>query len=125
MKEWKFLGGELRAVEGDVASFRAQTGAINLVGEGPCCLMKVLRVPMRWQPWKLRLQINQAIKKQLQTEGEKFNFVPTSEGLTTPAIFNLLTTFNQSLLERERIVNRLGPKHPDLEVIDKQLVQPA
>jgi tyrosine-protein kinase Etk/Wzc len=115
------LGGELRAVEGDVASFRAQTGAINLAGEGAMLLSETSSSTNELVALDAQLQIATAIKSQLQMDGAKFNFVPTSEGLTTPAIFNLLSTFNTLLLERERLIIRLGAKHPDIELIEKQL----
>lgn len=115
------LGSELRAVEGDVASFRSQTGAINLAGEGAILMTENSQRSNELTAMEAQLEISKAIREQLLREGSKFEFVPTSDGLSSQALLSLLNTFNQLLLERERLINRFGPKHPDIELIERQL----
>jgi tyrosine-protein kinase Etk/Wzc len=115
------LGGELRVVEGEVASFRSQTGAIDLIGEGSLLLSESSASGKEIAMLEGQLEITRAIRAQLLKEVTKFDFVPTSETLTTTSLNGLLSTFNTLLLERERLMSKVGPENPDLLLVEKQL----
>lgn len=117
----QLLGDELRVVEGDVASFKSRTGALNIGGEGVMLLSENSQSIKEIAVLDAQLEIASAIKSQLLRDGNDFKIVPTSESLTSPALSALLSTFNQLTLERERVLNRFGAKNPEIEIIEKQL----
>jgi capsular exopolysaccharide synthesis family protein len=117
----KILRDELIDVEGNVASFQSETGAINLIGEGAILLTESNEGAKAIGLLEGQLQIIRAIKAQLQNGEQEFDFVPTSETLTNTALTGLLANFNELLLDRERLNGRLGPKNPEVLLVEKQL----
>jgi tyrosine-protein kinase Etk/Wzc len=117
----EILGGELREVEGDVATFKSQTGAIDLIGEGAILLDQSSESSKEISILDGQLEIIRAIRAQLIKEATMFDFAPTSESLTTTSLNGLLSTFNQLLLERERLRSKLGPENPEIILVEKQL----
>ncbi len=115
------LTSELREVEGNVASFRSKTGAINLVTESNLILSQETGFIERFAEKEGQLQIVRGIKRQLNSEGNQFSIVPSSPSLTNPGLVVLINSFNQLLLEREKQIGINGQKNPNVELIERQL----
>ncbi len=115
------LGTELKVVEGNVASFKSLTGAVNLANEGTLLLSESTSSDKEILDIDAKIEISTYIRTQMLNDANKFEILPTSEALSTPSLYGLLTTFNNLVLEREKLVSTLGSKNPYIELINKQL----
>lgn len=116
------LGTELRSVEGAVADFKSKKGAVDLGGEGSLLLGESSVNNKEIVALEAEIQIIGAIKAQLQKDAAKFDFVPAGESLSSDFLRDLVSTFNQTLIERERLMSKLGAKNPEIESIERQII---
>ncbi|MBU3714845.1 MAG: polysaccharide biosynthesis tyrosine autokinase, partial [Ferruginibacter sp.] len=66
-------------------------------------------------------EILSGIESTLLKNPKQFEFVPSNSGLTNLTLNNLLQTFNQLLLDREKVRTNLGANNPNNLMLDEQL----
>jgi capsular exopolysaccharide synthesis family protein len=115
------LGTELENVEGDVAQFKSKSGAISLLDEGNLLLTQSSVLSKEIAEIDAQIEILGSIRKQLLQKGYEFNFVPSGDNITSISFGSLLNSFNQLLLEREKLTEKYGPNLPEVVLVEKQL----
>jgi capsular exopolysaccharide synthesis family protein len=57
----------------------------------------------------------------LERNREDFEFVPTNVDINNPTLTSQINDFNTLLKDRDRVKKTLGPSHPDVLLVEKQL----
>jgi tyrosine-protein kinase Etk/Wzc len=112
---------ELSAAEQDVENYKQRFSMTELSSEGTLLMSEVSAYNKQIASTQLQLEILNSIEDFLERNRESFEFVPTNASITDLTLVSQIQSFNQSLSERERKRSDLGPSHPDLIVIERQI----
>ena len=115
------LTGEVRDVDGDVQRFKSSNKITDLSNEGNMIMQEANSYSKTLTEITVQEEILNSISTNLSRNPNDFEFVPTNSGLTNLTLNQLLESFNQLLLEREKIRTNLGASHPSNSIIAQQL----
>jgi tyrosine-protein kinase Etk/Wzc len=115
------LTGEVKDVDGDVQRFKSSNKITDLSSEGNLIMQEANAYSKALTEITVQQEILNAISSGLNKNPNAFEFVPTNSGLTNLTLNQLLESFNQLLLEREKIRTNLGSSHPSNSIIAQQL----
>ncbi len=117
----EMIVSELSAAEQDVENYKQRFSMTELSSEGTMLMTEVTNYNKQIAGTQLQLEILNGIEEFLEKNRNTFEFVPTNASLTDLTLTNQISSFNQLLGERERKRSDLGPAHPDLAVLEKQI----
>lgn len=115
------ITNEVKSIDGEVQNFKSRNNIIDLSNEGDIILNEANENNKALTEISVQEQILQSIKENLNQNSNNFDFIPTNSGLTNLTLSQLLNTFNQLLLEREKIKSSLGSSHPSNSIVTQQL----
>ncbi|HRI59844.1 MAG TPA: polysaccharide biosynthesis tyrosine autokinase [Saprospiraceae bacterium] len=115
------ISQELSAAEVDVESYKRRNNLVEISAEGSLLMRDLADYNKELASTDVQLQILSSIQDFLERNKDNFEFVPTNLNINNLTLTNQLTQFNTQLSERDRLKNQLGPSHPDIILIDKQL----
>ena len=112
---------ELSAAEQDVQEYKQRFSMTELSAEGTMLMTEVSSYSKEIAVKELQLDILSSIENFLEKNRNNFEFVPTNASITDLTLVNQIQSFNALLADRERKRSDLGPSHPDLIVVEKQI----
>lgn len=112
---------ELSEAEQDVESYKRRFNMTELSSEGTLLMNELSSYNKEIAGTELQLEILNSIEKFLEANRNNFEFVPTNVSINNLTLTSQLESFNRLLSERDRLRSDLGPSHPDLLVIEKQI----
>ncbi|MBU6157565.1 MAG: polysaccharide biosynthesis tyrosine autokinase [Bacteroidetes bacterium] len=115
------LTGEVKEVDGDVQRFKSSNKITDLSSEGNLIMQEANTYSKTLTEITVQEEILNNISANLSRNSNDFEFVPTNSGLTNLTLNQLLESFNQLLLEREKIRTNLGASHPNNAIVAQQL----
>lgn len=115
------INQELREVERDVENYKQRNSMIELSAEGTMLMDELSTYNRQIMETDVQLTILESIEDFLVANKEKFEFVPTNASLTNLTLTSQLTGFNELLMQRDKMRNDLGPEHPDLKLVERQI----
>ena len=115
------ISQELSAAEVDVESYKRRNNLVEISAEGSLLMRDLADYNKELASTDVQLQILSSIQEFLERNKDNFEFVPTNLNINNLTLTNQLTQFNTQLSDRDRLKNQLGPSHPDIILIDKQL----
>lgn len=117
----EMIVGELSAAEQDVENYKQRFSMTELSSEGTLLMNEVSNYSKQIAGTEMQMEILNSIESFLEKNRSSFEFVPTNATVTDLTLTNQIQSFNQLLAERERKRSDLGPAHPDLAVLEKQI----
>lgn len=115
------ITGEVKDVDSDVQRFKSSNKITDLSNEGNMIMQEANTYSKALTEITVQEEILNNISSNLNRNPNDFEFVPTNSGLTNLTLNQLLESFNQLLLEREKIRTNLGTSHPSNGIIAQQL----
>lgn len=112
---------EVSNVDGNVERFKSSNQITDLSSEGAAIMQEANSYSKSITDIAIQEEILNGIQSTLQKNPKQFEFVPSNSGLTNLTLNNLLQTFNQLLLDREKVKTNLGPGHPNNAILEEQL----
>ena len=106
------IENELRAVEGQVQQFKSTNRITDVSAEAQKYLEQAKQVDMQKAEQQTQLSILESIENNLKANQDNPKLAPSGSGITEPSLAEMIQTHNRLVLERERQVERLGPKNP-------------
>lgn len=103
---------ELRDVESKVQSFKSSNKVTNTSAEAIQYLEQVKDIDKQKAQQQTQLNILESLEKKLLENKNDPNLIPSGAGITDASLSELLAKHNQLVLDRERQLERLGPKNP-------------
>ena len=115
------INRELSSAEANVESFQSRFNAMDLSSLGSELMNEASDYDRKISDSEVQLEILNSVEGFLDANKNNFEFVPTNSALNNLTLSNQLTKFNDLLQERGRLRNDLGPAHPDLILVEKQI----
>lgn len=112
---------EVSNVDGNVERFKSSNQITDLSSEGDAIMQEANSYSKSITDIAIQEEILNGIQSTLQKNPKQFEFVPSNSGLTNLTLNNLLQTFNQLLLDREKVRTNLGAGHPNNAILEEQL----
>ncbi|MCB9274487.1 MAG: polysaccharide biosynthesis tyrosine autokinase [Lewinellaceae bacterium] len=112
---------ELTAAEQDVENYKQRFSMTELSSEGTLLMNEMASYNKEITGKQLQLDIMNSIEEFLDKNRDNFEFVPTNVSITNLTLTTQLESFNRLLEQRGRMRTDLGPAHPDLLLIEKQI----
>ncbi len=112
---------ELSAAEYNVEAFKRQNNTYELSQEGNILMQELTDFSKEINQKELQLQILNTIESYLIKNRDTFEFVPTNLNLSDQTLPSQLVNFNDMLRERIRIRASKGPKHSEVQMMEKQI----
>lgn len=115
------IAQELSAAESNVESYKRSNSIYEISAEGSLLLSEMANHNREIAATDVQLQILNSIQDFLTANKENFEFVPTNISINNLTLTNQLAQFNTLLSDRDRMKTNLGPSHPDLILVEKQI----
>ncbi len=115
-----YLSGELDSIEGNKEEFKESNNLSNMAADTEMTLQK--KSVAEQEVFNIQTQISLAnlLKETLVNEAD-FGLLPANIGLENNSINSLVSEYNKSVLERERLIASAGSNNPTLQVLSEQL----
>jgi len=115
------INQELSEVERTVENYKQRNSMIELSSEGTMLMDELSTYNRQIMETDVQLTILESIEEFLVANKERFEFVPTNASLTNLTLSSQLASFNELLRQRDKMRNDLGPEHPDLKLVERQI----
>jgi tyrosine-protein kinase Etk/Wzc len=115
------LEGDLRNVEGSVEGFKRANNLTDISSQANTYLTLVSEIDRQKAEQETRLNLVNALERELLDNRESPRLVPNTLGVTDLSAANLIEQHNQLILQRERMASVAGPKNPALVELDNQV----
>ncbi len=112
---------ELSTAEENVEFYKRRFNTLELTAEGNQLITEISDFDRKITDAEIQIEILNSIEEFLEKNENNFEFVPTNSSLTNLTLVNQVATFNKLLADRARLRSDLGPAHPDLILIEKQI----
>lgn len=103
---------ELRGVEGQVEKFKSANRITDVSTEALQYLDQAKQVDQQKAQQQTQLSILESLENNLKANQDNPKLVPSGSGIAEPTLAEMIQGHNRLVLERERQVERLGPKNP-------------
>lgn len=113
---------ELRSVEGQVQQFKSSNRITDVSTEAQKYIEQARQVDQQKAEQQTQLSILESIENNLKANQDDPKLVPSGSGIAEPSLAEMIQTHNRLVLERERQVERLGPKNPIPVDLTNQIV---
>lgn len=117
----QMIATELSEAESDVEAYKSRFSMTELSAEGSILMNEIAVNNKELSEKDVQLEILNSIEDFLIKNQDRFEFVPTNISINNLTLANQLTRFNQLLAEGARMRTDLGPSHPDLKLMERQI----
>ncbi len=111
----------LSAAEQNLEAYRRAHEVIQLGAEGTQLMAEMTSYNKEISSGEVQIQILSALEDFLVRNRSNFEFVPTNLSVNNSSLTSQLQQFNQLLNERKRLELSLGPAHPELLLVQKEI----
>jgi len=115
------IARELSDAEYDVENYKRTYDIYEPSAEGSMLLKDMADLNRDLAKTDVQMEILGSVQDFLERNKDNFEFVPTNSEINNPTLITQINNFNSQLSEREKLRNNLGPSHPDLLLVEKQL----
>jgi tyrosine-protein kinase Etk/Wzc len=112
---------ELSEVEKDVEAFKSKNVTVELGAEASLLMSEMAGYDHKISDMGVQMEVMDEIEGVLTKNIDGQQFLPTNLSINNVALGNELQSFNTLLAQREQQLRKLGPDHPDLQLLSKQI----
>jgi tyrosine-protein kinase Etk/Wzc len=127
-KTLQFIDERLQLLAGDLtggeSAFQAETTplpSLSLDTKSGVIQAEVMQNNKELVEWETQSQILDALEQSLFAQPDSFGFIPTNIISTNAALNSMINRLNELQLEHGKLASTLGPNHPNLQMLEKQL----
>ena len=119
-KRFVFLSGELDSIETGKQNFKQNNRLSYIEADAGLSLQNKSLVES--EVYKMESQISLAqLLKQTVVEEAQYNLLPAEIGVQNTALNMMVADYNKLALQRQKMLPKVGPEHPDLVELSNQL----
>jgi len=115
------ITSELSEVEQDVEAFKRENVTVELGAEASLLMSEMAGYDHRISDLGVQMEVMNEIEDVLTRNINGQQFLPTNVSINNVTLGNELQSFNTLLAQREQQKRKLGPDHPELQLLDKQI----
>lgn len=115
------VGGELNLIENRIQQYKANQGAVDISTQGQLFLQNVSANDQKMSDLNMQLLIINQLEKLIRENDNNIGLMPSSLGLSDPALTQLMNNLNAAELERERLKKTVAENNPILVGITDQI----
>ncbi len=115
------ISQELAAAEQNVESYKRQFNISELSAEGSMLMKDLSDFNREISGTAVQLEILSSIQDFLERNKDNFEFVPSNININNLTLSNQISSFNDLLRQRDQTKNKLGPAHPDVILVERQI----
>ncbi|WP_203296452.1 GumC family protein [Luteirhabdus pelagi] len=115
-----FLSGELDSIEGNKEDFKQSNDLSNIQADTEITLQKKTRAEQEVFTIQTQISLANLLRESLEQESD-FSLLPADIGLENSSINSLVSTYNEKVLERNRLMASAGRNNPTVQVLSNQL----
>ncbi|MFB9057043.1 GumC family protein [Mariniflexile ostreae] len=115
-----YLSEELDSIEGNKKSFKQDNNLSYIEADAGISLQKKSDSEAELFRIETQIELSNLLKKTL-TNDAPYNLLPANIGLESSAINDLVSEYNQTLLEREKLLSSAGANNPTVKVLNVQI----
>lgn len=112
---------ELSEVERDVEAFKSSSVTVELGAEASLLMTELAGYDHKISDLDVQVEMMDEIEGVLSKGLDAQEYLPTNLSINNVTLGNELQSFNTLLAQREQQSRKLGPDHPDLQLMDKQI----
>lgn len=112
---------ELSEVEKDVESFKSENVTVELGAEASLLMTEMAGYDHKISDLNVQMEVMDEIEQVLTRNRDGQQFLPTNLSVNNVTLSNELQSFNTLLAQREQQLRKLGPDHPDLQSLGRQI----
>jgi len=113
------LAGELGDVESEKERFQASNGITDLAAEAQISLQTAQEARSKQLEVDAQLELTNALISHLNRQ--KLGILPTNVGLNSTEASSSIMTYNQLVMEKNRLLQTATPEHPGIIDLNKQI----
>jgi len=106
------IESELRSVEGSVQQFKSSNRITDVSTEAQKYIEQARQVDQQKAEQQTQLSILESLENSLKNNQDDSKLALSASSINEPSLMEMIQTHNRLILERERQVERLGPKNP-------------
>ncbi|MFD0931929.1 GumC family protein [Psychroflexus salinarum] len=118
----EYLVSELDTVESGLASYKSENDLVEIENNATALFGKSTEAELRVFELSNQLSLTRNFKEEL-TEQDKYELLPARIGITNDNINSFTETYNQKILERERLLISSTLANPSVRELDKLILQ--
>ena len=115
------ITSELSEVEKDVEDFKVRNITVELGAEASLLMTEMAGYDHKISDLRVQMEVMDEIEAVLTKNRDGQQFLPTNLSINNVTLSNELQSFNTLLAQREQMLRKLGPDHPDLQLLGKQI----
>lgn len=121
-KRFIYLSGELDSIEVGKQNFKQANNLSNIEVDAGMSLQRKSETEAEVFKLETQISLSNLLKETVANEAD-YRMLPTDIGLANNSLNDLVTNYNVIVSEREKLITLVGPNHPRLLVLSKQLEQ--
>lgn len=115
------VSGELSGIEKDIEGFKTANQLTDISEQSKAILANSSEYSRLQTGQEVQLSVVQELEKYLKDNQNNTRVVPSSLVMQDPGFITLITRYNESQLQRDKMLMSLTPKHPFVITADEQL----
>jgi tyrosine-protein kinase Etk/Wzc len=115
------VNNELKEVEGTVQKFKSKNKITDITADQEQYMLLAQQVDVQKAQSETQLNIINALEQNLEKNQNNPQLVPSTLGIAEPTLGLLIEQHNQLVLQKERVLQRSGPKNPLLIDLQAQI----
>lgn len=115
-----YLASELDSIEGNKRNFKQDNNLSYIEADAGINLQQKSQSEAELYRLETQIELSSLLKTTLSNEAE-YQLLPANIGLESQAINNLVSEYNQTLLEREKLLASAGANNPTVKVLSAQI----
>lgn len=117
----KLVSSELSAIEKDIEGFKTTNKLTDLSAQARILLENNSEYQLQQTSQEVQLSVIEALEQFLKNNINNARVVPSSLVMQDPGFIALLNRYNETQLQRDRMLMSLTPSHPSILTVDEQL----
>ncbi len=117
----EMISEELSEVEMDVEEFKSGSVTVELSAEGSLLMSEMAAYDHTISDLEVQLDVMSSIRDVLIKNIRSRELVPTNLSINSVTLSNELQSFNKLISQFEQQERKLGPDHPELQLLAKQI----
>ena len=115
-----YLSEELDSIESGKQDFKQENNLTYIEEDATITLQKKSENEQEVFSLQTQISISKLLRETIEGE-QAYNLLPSDIGLENSSINNLVSDYNELVLEREKLMTVVGASHPTLQSINSQL----
>ena len=115
------INGELNSTDGELESYKRRNGLISANSKGTAAFGNQSSYEQRLNEANTQIQLINSYRQFVNKPANKYQIMPSNVGLDDTQTSNLVTTYNQRVLERNRLLHTASESSPSVQKLNAEI----